>query len=116
MCNLPTNFLQTCRGSTNLAIHRKLAKIIDNSSVWLGYEFFELLAKFFIFSMSTHLLAKSFRCLEMLLHQEKTSWTRIFSLKRSTLFVFIIIFTQIYLSTYIYNSPTRSCQASLLSK
>uniref|UniRef100_A0A164TKM0 Uncharacterized protein n=1 Tax=Daucus carota subsp. sativus TaxID=79200 RepID=A0A164TKM0_DAUCS len=66
MCNLPTDFLQTCRGSTNLAIHRKLAKFIDNRSLWLECEFLKWLAKFFIFGMTTHLLAKRSSWLEML--------------------------------------------------
>ena len=67
MCNLPTDFLQTCRGSTNLAIHRRLAKFIDNRSLWLECELLKWLAKFFIFGMTTHLLAKGSSWLEMLL-------------------------------------------------
>ena len=69
MCNHPTDFLQTCRGSTNIAIHRRLAKIIDNRFTWLEYDFFNMLAKFFIFGMPTHFLAKGFVWLEMLLTQ-----------------------------------------------
>ncbi|WOG99876.1 hypothetical protein DCAR_0519232 [Daucus carota subsp. sativus] len=54
MCNLPTDFLQTCRGSTNLAIHKRSAKIIDNSSIWLEYEFSSCWLNFFIYSMPRH--------------------------------------------------------------
>ena len=67
ICNLPTDFLQTCRGSTNIAIHRRLAKIIDNRLVWLECYFFRTLAIFFNFGMPTHFLAKGFVWLEMLL-------------------------------------------------
>ena len=57
MCNHPTDFLQNCRGSTNIVIHKKLAKIIDNRFTWLEYDFFNRLAK----SISNHVkpLAKS---------------------------------------------------------
>ena len=58
MCNLPTDFLHACRGSTNLAIHRRLAKIIDKGSVWLECEFLKRLTIFSIFGMPTQFLAK----------------------------------------------------------
>ena len=66
MCNLPTDFLQVCRGSTNLAIHKRLAKIIDNRSPWLECDFLKRLAIFFNFGMPTQLLAKGSSWLEML--------------------------------------------------
>ena len=66
MCNLSTDFLQTCRGSTNIVIHRRLTKIIDNRYVWLECEFFIRLAKNFIFSMPTNILVNGFLRLEML--------------------------------------------------
>ena len=67
MCNLPTDFLQTCRGSTKIAIHKRLAKIIDNRFMWLECDFFKRLAKFFIYGKPTHFLAKGCVRLEMLL-------------------------------------------------
>ena len=67
ICNLPTDFLQICRSSTNIVIHRRLTKIIDNRFTWLDYDFFNRLAKFFIFGMPTQFLAKGFVWLEMLL-------------------------------------------------
>ena len=68
MCNLPTDFLQTYRGSTNIAIHRRLAKIIDYSFMWLECAFFNRLAIFFIYGRPTHFLPKDFARLEMLLN------------------------------------------------
>ena len=54
--------------STNIAIHRRLAKIIDNRFTWLECDFFNMLIIFFIFGMTTQFLAKGFIWLEMLLH------------------------------------------------
>ena len=71
MCNLPINFLQTRRGSTNLVMHRRLAKFIDNRSLWLECELLKWLVKFFIFDMTTHFLAKGCSWLEMLWQMPK---------------------------------------------
>ena len=42
-------------------------KFLTERFTWLEYEFFNMLAKFFIFGMLTHFLAKGFVWLEMLL-------------------------------------------------
>ena len=60
MCNLPTDFLQTCRGSTNIIIQRRLTKIINNRWdivtkiinnrwVWLECGFFPVGWLYFLF-------------------------------------------------------------------
>ena len=69
MCNLSIYFLQTCRVSTNSAIHRRCAKIRDNSVCW-SKSFSSCWVKFFISSISTHLLVESFQWLEMLSHKQ----------------------------------------------
>ena len=66
ICNLPTDFLHAYRGSTNLVIHRRLAKILDKWPVWLECDFLKKLAIFFIFWMPTQSVAKEFSWLEML--------------------------------------------------
>ena len=58
MCNFSTDFLRTCRGSTNIAIHRRLAKIIDIREAWLECVFFERLTINFIFGMPTHIFSQ----------------------------------------------------------
>ena len=66
MYNLPTDLLETCRRSTNLAIHSWLVIIIDNWWAWLECRFLNALAIIFIFDKPTKLLVKGFSWLEML--------------------------------------------------
>ena len=54
-----------CSGSTNIVIHRRLARI--KGRVWLECDIFMRLFIFFIFGMPTHFLVKSFSSLELLL-------------------------------------------------
>ena len=63
MCNVPTDFLQLCRGSTNIFI---LAKTIEKGWRWLKCDIFKTLAIFFlIFDMLTHFLVKDFSWLKL---------------------------------------------------
>ena len=51
------------RGSTTLVIHKRLAKFINKSWVWLdcwSMSFLNCWLNFFIFNMLTHLLANEF--------------------------------------------------------
>ena len=68
MGNFSTDFLQTCRGSTNLVIHTRLTIIIDNRWAWLECIFLTMLAIIFNYGMPTHILANGTLWLEMLLN------------------------------------------------
>ena len=52
------NSLQICSGSTNIAIHRGMAIIIDKGLLWLEWCFLWALAKIFNFRKPHRLLAK----------------------------------------------------------
>ena len=76
MCNLSTDFLQTCRGSTNLAIHRRLAKFIDNSRGWLELSFSSCWLIFFYFKYANLSFSQGFSMVgDALMHFARVEYT-----------------------------------------